>query len=152
VYTAADDIPIALHHSRTLLGQKGGWSTRGNRRWLGARNEGWLLLLGGHLDAAEKSFRQGMELSDEEEVSLPLQARLRVQNDLETCLLLAGQWDPTVIPGRTADADPKDKSIPRPLPVGEALTQDLRWDSRDAVAAACRGDWDAALGLLTTWD
>src|SRR5262249_12503528 len=95
VYTAADDIPLALHHSRTIANHTGSWSNRGNRHWLGSRNEGWLLLTAGHLEAARDAFRRAAQQALEEKVSLPLQARLRTAVELELAELLLGELDPT---------------------------------------------------------
>src|SRR5262249_55584599 len=55
VYTAADDLEMALHHARMIAANLGPSPDRGNRRHLGARVEGWLMLLQGRLDAAEAS-------------------------------------------------------------------------------------------------
>src|SRR5205823_1561194 len=99
----------------SILGQQGGWSNRGDRRWLGAKNEAWLLLLGGQAEAAEASLRRALSLCDAEEVGLPLQARLRTTVDLETVLLLAGK-----------DASSPAEAGKRPLPANEFIAQDLR--------------------------
>src|SRR5262249_7849044 len=72
VYTAADDLAMALHHARSISSQQGGWSNRGDRRWLGHKHEAWLLLLAGQVAAAEEALERALTLAGAEEVSIPL--------------------------------------------------------------------------------
>src|SRR5947209_10743515 len=69
VYTAADDLDMALHHARMIAANQGPYPDRGDRRHHGARSEAWLLLLQGQLDAAETTLERAVALCDGERVS-----------------------------------------------------------------------------------
>src|SRR5262249_36306241 len=72
VYTAADDLALALHSARLTTANLGPYPARGDRRHLGARHESWLLLLQGQLDACEASLERSVALCAGERVSLPV--------------------------------------------------------------------------------
>src|SRR6516162_4223771 len=73
VYTAADDLDLALHSARLIAANQGPYPDRGD---LGARNESWLMLLQGRLDDAEAGLQRALALCEGERVSLPLSSRL----------------------------------------------------------------------------
>jgi tetratricopeptide (TPR) repeat protein len=170
VYTAADDLDMALHHARVIAANTGPYPDRGDRRHLGARNESWLMLLQGQLDAAEASLQRSVSFCDGERVSIPLSSRLHALIELETVRLLAGKQDPAETTATLAAAAPPTLTLPPPqplpprvgegsgvggagrLPVGERPDLELRWALGDAVRACVRGDHAAALSLLTDWD
>jgi tetratricopeptide (TPR) repeat protein len=147
VYTAADDSDMALHYTRSIACHQGEWSDRGNRRWLGSKNEASLLVLDGQLDAAEESLARARQQVSEERVSLPIQAGLRVAADLETILLAGGKLDPAKL---EASDGPGLRANRRPL--DEFPANDARWRLNDALAACCRQDFTEAIKILTEMD
>src|SRR5262245_61977782 len=150
VYTAADDLAMALHHSRSIAGHQGPWSNRGDRRWLGVKNEAWLLLLSGQVEPAVEAMRRALPLTQEEEVGVKGQARLEVLADLEQALVLAGQLDPARPEPSHRSTSPTDPN--QPLPKGEWPWLDFRHAMIDALRASCRGDHGEAQKILTHWD
>jgi tetratricopeptide (TPR) repeat protein len=154
VFVAADDLDMALHHARVIAGNQGPYPDRGDRRHLGARNEGWLMLLEGRLDAAETSLEHSVSLCDGERVSIPLSSRLHTLIELETVRLLAGKQDPaghTATVGAGAGASAGGATGSR-LPEGERPDLELRWAYADAIRACLGGGHAQAIALLTDWD
>jgi hypothetical protein len=88
VYTAADDLDLALHHARSGASQPPLRSSH-DRRWVGAHDEARLLLLRGDLAAAEAVARNALTLGPL--YHNPLAARLSTHNLLDSILLLAGR-------------------------------------------------------------
>ncbi len=155
VYTAADDLDMALHHARLIASNMGPYPDRGDRRHLGARNEGWLMLLRGQQDAAESSCERSFALCEGDRVSIPLSSRLHALIELETTRLLAGKQDPAVQSATLAAAGVKPeegKELSTRLPEGERPDLELRWAFGDAVRACVQGDYAKALGILSAWD
>jgi tetratricopeptide (TPR) repeat protein len=148
VYVAADDLDMALHHARVITANQGPYPDRGDRRHLGARNEGWLMLLQGRLDAAEASLERSVALCEGERVSIPLSSRLHARIELETVRLVAGKQDAGE---QTATVTAAGADGSR-LPEGERPDLELRWAYGDAVRACVRGDYPLAIALLTDWD
>jgi tetratricopeptide (TPR) repeat protein len=140
VYTASDDLEMALHFARLVSGLPAE-AAAAERRWVGAKDEATVLLLAGRLDAAEGAARRALELAPA--YHNPLDACLETMPLLESILLLAGRQDAFV---REFGTPPRD------LPAGESPMLDLRWDRRDALAACCRGDYAAAIQIHTRWD
>jgi tetratricopeptide (TPR) repeat protein len=140
VYLAADDLPLALHQAHLIASATGLRTERGDRRWLGARYQAWVMLLEGQLESAEQAARQSVELTEVPEVSLPLFARLRATPMLETVLLLSGQ------------ALPEDVQVADRPAEGEYPLSDLLAAEAVALAAACRDDHAAAITTLSRWD
>ncbi len=154
VYTAAEDLDMALHHARLIAANMGPYPDRGNRRHLGARNEGWLMLLQGQLDAAESSMQRSVELCEEKRVSIPVSSRLHSLIELEAARLLAGKQDPAehISVVTAAGAKPEDVGGGPRLPPGERPDLELRWAFSDAVRLCVQGKTQDALALLSGWD
>ncbi len=139
VYAAGEDLDMALHHSRTIFNYQGKWSGRGDRRWLGARNGAWILTLLGQLEEADVALKKAEANTRNEEVSLPLQAILRVQADRHCMDLLLGKAS-TLTP------------IACPLPAGESPFIEIRWAMAEALRLCIRGEFEAAESVLSAWD
>jgi tetratricopeptide (TPR) repeat protein len=154
VYTAADDLDLALHSARLIAANLGPYPDRGDRRHLGARNEAWLMLLRGQLDAAAASLERSLALCDGPHVAIPLSSRLHSLIELEAVRLLAGTQDPAQTTATLAAAagDGGDGKAGSRLPSGERPDLELRWAYADAVRACVRGDFEQAIALLTDWD
>jgi tetratricopeptide (TPR) repeat protein len=153
VYTAADDLDLALHSARLITANLGPYPDRGDRRHLGARNESWLLLLQGQLDASEASLERAVALCAGERVSLPTASRLHALIELETVRLLAGKQEPAALTATLAAAAGNASGAgDARLPAGERPDLDLRWAFGDAVRACVRGEHARAVTLLTDWD
>jgi tetratricopeptide (TPR) repeat protein len=157
VYTAADDLPMAMHHSKSIAGHTGPWSNRGDRRWLGLKNEAWLLMFSGQIENAIEVLRRSLPLTQEEDVGVKGQARLEVLSDLEHALVMAGQLDATVPSPEHRSPLPAAAALPgadpnKPLPKGEWPWLDVRHGMTDALRACCRGDHSEAQEILTHWD
>lgn len=150
VYTAADDLPMALHHARSIATHPGPWSNRGNRRWLGSRNEAWLYLLAGQVKMASEALERAVNQAQEEEVALPLQARLRTAVEMEQLRLLTGEQDATAIRGDEGELVSNYRK--ERLPEEEYPTNHLRWVLNDALAACCRKEPELAIHLLQEQD
>src|SRR5262249_32084139 len=122
---------------------------------LGARNEGWLMLLVGQLGAAATSLERAVALCEGERVSIPLSSRLHALIERETARLLAGEQDPaaqTATVQAAAGGELKAGLPPGRLPEGERPDLELRWAFGDAVRACCRGDYQGAAAILSAWD
>jgi tetratricopeptide (TPR) repeat protein len=150
VYSAADDIPMALHHSRSISSHTGPWSNRGDRRWLGVKNEAWLMLLTGQTEKAFTELRRALPLTQEEEVGVKNQSRLEVLADLEQLLVLTGKIDPSKPSPAHRSLSPKDFS--KQLAKDEWPWLDQRHAHIDALRACCRGEHVEAQKILATWD
>lgn len=151
VYTASEDLEMALHHARSIAANEGPWPQRGDRRYLGHRNEAWVQLLKGHVEVAEACLQRSLPLCDEPRVGLPDQARRNTLAALEAVLLLAGKHDPSRPLVPPLGEQPGMMGFNR-LPPGENVEQDLRWAHNDALRACCRQDFDEAIKLLSNWD
>src|SRR5262249_49853280 len=110
------------------------------RRWVGAKDETWLLLLQGQLAAAEDMARRALELA--ESYHTPVGARIESEVDLQTILLLRHGKSPV----------DRDQKLSRELPAGEAPASDLDWDELEALSACQRGDFAQAIEILRPWD
>lgn len=138
VYRSADDLDMALHSARQVSGMAAD-APGSYRRWSGAREEAWLLLLQGHLEAAAEVAHRSLELAAA--YHNPGRARRGSVLLIRSIGLLAG----------TESSDPSGAPT-RDVPAGEDADLDLTWDLHDALAATCRGDHEAAERLLIHWD
>jgi tetratricopeptide (TPR) repeat protein len=153
VYTAADDLDLALHSARLIAANLGPYPDRGDRRHLGARNESWLLLLQGQLDASEASLDRSAALCTGARVSLPVASRLHALIELETVRLVAGKQDPAALTATSAAAaGSADGESTARLPAGERPDLELRWAFGDAVRACIGAEHARAATLLADWD
>ncbi len=153
VYTAADDLDMALHHARMIAANMGPYPDRGNRRHLGARNEAWLMLLAGQAEASEASLERSVALCEGDRVSIRLSSRLHSLIELETVRLLAGTQDPGEHTATLAAARfPAEQAGATRMPAGERPDLELRWAFGDAVRACCRGEHAQAIAFLSDWD
>jgi tetratricopeptide (TPR) repeat protein len=137
VYLASDDVPMALHFARIVKALPED-SPNSERRWVGAKDETWLLTLQGRLAAAETAAREALALA--ESYHTPLEARLESRLQLETIRLLAGQPDSAA--AKEPDAPPR----------GEWIFYDLASDQVAALRACCQGNCQQAEELLLRWD
>jgi hypothetical protein len=142
VYLAADDVAMALHHC-SLVASLLENDPASERRWAGAYHKGKVLALSGELQAAKDGLIWALQLA--ETYHDPLGGRVNTLAELAAVLLLMGD-SPAYksIAGQSLDS--------RTIPSGEHLSQDCRWDYRDAVAACCDGRFDQAIELLVKWD
>jgi hypothetical protein len=142
VYLAADDLPMALHQARLIASPNNTRSQRGDRRWLGAHYEAWVLLLTGQLEAAEEAAQKSVSLTDSPQMNLPLFAKLRATPTLDMVRMLAGGElpQPSVVrvPGQPAE--------------GEYPLNDVYDGMTSALALSVRGDHAGAAALLARWD
>lgn len=139
VHRAADDLDMALHHARTNVNAR--TSPDQDRRYVGAKDEADLLLLGGRLEAAWDAAGRALSLADT--FHSPKYARRGVRALMETIALLAGRDDwPAGLPPAEADA----------VPAGEDPRHEFRDDLRRALADCRAGDPAAAVQRLATWD
>lgn len=142
VYLSADDLPMALHQARLIASPNNTRSQRGDRRWLGAHYESWVLLLTGQLEAAEEAAQKSVSLTDSPQMNLPLFAKLRATPLRDAVLLLAG------------------KDVERPGGVrvvgqpgeGEYPMHDIHEGMTLALESSCRGDHAGAITTLSRWD
>jgi tetratricopeptide (TPR) repeat protein len=150
VYTAADDLDLALHQARSVATYEGPKKERGDRRWLGCYDEAWLLLLLGQPEAAEAAALRGLSLCEAQGVGVKLSAQQRAQVMRETVQLAAGKRFPETAPS-PAHPDTAGSTF-RETPHGEYPAQDLRWALNDALAACYLKAYDQAIEALAAWD
>lgn len=142
VYLSADDEELATHQISLVLDGSTPLSDRGDRRWLVKKKLAWLGALAGRHDEAIRLCREALELSDAEEVTLKLEARLRVLYDLDGLLIAAGQ--PAEMPG--------DSACDHHPPEDECPLFDLSRAMNEALALTVAEKFDDAAEILTHWD
>lgn len=142
VYLAADDPEIAMHQCRLVTENSGEWSDRGDRRWVASGKAAWLEALHGRFAAAIDLYRQALDFTNAESVSLKTEARLRTLFQLDSVLLAAGR-EPQL------PDDPVSAELP---PVGECPLFDLYADWNTALQAVQQQNWNDASQRLTAWD
>ena len=142
VYMAADDPDIAMHQCRQVTEHDGAWSDRGDRRWVASGKAGWLDALHGRYEQAIENYRQALEFTQSELVSLKTEARLRTLLQLDTVLIAAGRKP-------MLEEDP----VFTEMPTGEECPMfELSFEQNRALMAAMNSDWDTATEILTRWD
>lgn len=142
VYIAADDLEIARHQCQTLLDHRGPWSDRGDRRWFAAKRAAWIALLNGRPGDSEKMLRKSLDLSQEEGVSLQLEARLRVLVDLDRTLLILKE--PRVLEEMVPESQ-------RP-PAEEWEMLNYEMALNEALYLTLAGQHESAGEILMQWD
>ena len=146
VYTAADDTAMARHQCQTVLSHKGSWSDRGDRRWFVSTKVAWLDILEGNVTAAVEADEKALKLTNEDEVSLKLESRLRALVELDTARILAGEER---VDWSNPDSAGKADWLP---PDGEWPVMDMKRQLNDALQYSCQGDFDEAIKILSDWD
>lgn len=142
VYLAADDAELARHQCQTVIEHKGKWQSRGNRRWLATMKLGWIEVLQGDFELAQQRLENALELTDEEEVNVPLHAKFDVLIQLDAVRLIRG-FDPLL------DSHEIFSQLP---PRDQSPVFDLMLDQNKALQAASQSDFDKADEILTRWD
>ncbi len=142
VYLSADDPDIAMHQCRLITENNGEWSDRGDRRWVASGKAGWLEALHGRFDAAIELYRQALDFTDAESVTLKTEARLRTLYQMDSVLLASGR--PPLLP-----TDHVFASIPA---AGECPLFEHYGDLNASLLAVQSKDWDKASQILTSWD
>ncbi len=142
VYLSADDPDIAGHQCRLVMEQEGGWSDRGDRRWLASSKLAWLEALHGRFDEALVTIEQALEFTSGEAVSLKFESRIRTLLLRDTIRLAAG-LEPLL---------PTDPAFSE-MPSGEECPIfENSLDLNQALLAVRERNWDDASRLLTKWD
>ncbi|MBM82092.1 MAG: hypothetical protein CMJ78_16095 [Planctomycetaceae bacterium] len=144
VYTSADDPLIARHQCQTVLGQDGGWSNRGDRRWFAATKLARSYMLESNFEAALEAMNQAASLVEAEEISLKFESRMRMLANLDMVRIAAGME-------RIDWTDDEGPGEDRP-PVGEWTVLDLQISMNDALLASMQGNYEDAIAILTDHD
>ena len=142
VYLAADDPDIAGHQCRLVMEQEGGWSDRGDRRWLASTKLAWLEAMQGRFDEALATMDKALEFTDGEAVSLKYEGRLRTLLVRDSIRLAAG-LEPLM------KADPAFADMPS---AEECPVFENAMDLNTALQLVREQKWDEASQLLTKWD
>ncbi|TWT93295.1 tetratricopeptide repeat protein [Stieleria varia] len=142
VYLAADDAEMASHQCSLVLDGSSPLSDRGDRRWLVKKKLASLACLAGRHDEAIKLCREALELAESEEVTLPLEAKIRVLYDLDALLISAGQ-------PAEMQSNPAWEHHP---PEGECPMYDYLKMLNEALALTVSQQYEAAAEILTRWD
>jgi len=142
VYLSADDPDIAGHQCSLVMEQEGGWSDRGDRRWLASSKLAWLEALHGRFDEALATMEKALEFTNCEAVSLKYESRVRTLLLRDTIRLAAGL--DALLP-----FDPAFAEMPSPE---ECPIFDNTLDLNTALMAVRNQDWSTASDLLTKWD
>jgi tetratricopeptide (TPR) repeat protein len=143
VFRAADDLPMALHHARQII-EKGGTIQGFDRRWTGAHDESEFLLVMGRVDAAEEAALRAWSFAGA--YHSPLSARLWSADVLATARYLKGEE--ATFPELEGYAELATLAPPPE----ESPKYHLRHDLALAVESSMRGDHNATIRALTTWD
>ncbi len=142
VYLSADDSDIAGHQCRLVMEQDGGWSDRGDRRWLATSKLAWLEALHGRFDDALVTIEKALEFTNGEAVSLKYESRVRTLL-IRDSIRLAGGLDPLL----HSDAAFAEMPSADECPVFENAL-----DLNKALFAVQQQNWEEASQILTKWD
>ena len=142
VYLAADDVDLARHQCQTVIDHKGPWQSRGNRRWLAMMKLGWIEAIGGDFELAQQRLEKALELTDEEEVNVPVHAKFDVLTQLDSIRIVRG-LDPIL---------PTHEIFPTLPDRQQCPLFHLLMDQNQALAAASNSDFDRAVEILSGWD
>lgn len=142
VYLSADDPDIAGHQCRLVMEQEGGWSDRGDRRWLASTKLAWLEAMQGRFDEALVTIDKALEFTDGEAVSLKFEGRIRTLLARDSIRLAAG-LDPLIA------TDPAFTEMPSPE---ECPVFENAMDLNTALQMVRDQKWDEASQVLTKWD
>jgi tetratricopeptide (TPR) repeat protein len=141
VYLSSDDVPMALHFARMVRSLPED-APGSERRWVGCKDEAWILVLCADTAGSDATYRQSLVLA--ESYHTPLAARHESLQGLETLLLAVGKHEQF--------HNQYGATVPPPPPRGEWVAYDLEADQIAALEACCRGDFARAQELLTRWD
>jgi tetratricopeptide (TPR) repeat protein len=142
VYLASDDLTMAVHFARMVRSMPEN-APNSERRWVGAKEETWMLLLVGDLQGAEQSAHDTLKLA--ETYHTPLHAKIRTLQLLETIALLLGQHG-------EYRAQFGQQATELAIPRGESIDNDLDSDENAALHACCERDFQKAEEILVHWD
>ncbi len=142
VYMSADDSEIARHQCNLVLDESTPLSSRGDRRWLAQKKIAWMTFLEGRTQTAIEMYRNALELTNREEVTLKLESQLRTLFELDALLILQGETEELPLHAIHA-AQP---------PVGECPMFDLQRDLIQSLRDAMKQNWSAAAEILSDWD
>lgn len=147
VYLAADDLDMVMHQCRLIIEHKGKWSDRGDRRWVAAKNLGWLLLLHGNQSQALAMFRKGIELATAEEVPIPLEAMSRVAVEMNSAELVSGL--PLTGLFATGETGKPNLEVPD---AKEWPWLEMRKAWETALKLSCDFQYAESIKILQSWD
>ncbi|MEE2639728.1 MAG: hypothetical protein VX768_03820, partial [Planctomycetota bacterium] len=142
VYLAADDADLARHQCQTVVDHKGDWQSRGNRRWLAMMKLGWIDVLQGDLDSAQRKLEMALEMTGEKEVNVPVHSRFDVLVELDAVRIARG-LDPLL------PQDPIQSELPSQE---ETPMFHLMREQNQALLAAQQRDFGVADEILSRWD
>ena len=142
VYLAADDLDLAKYQCQSVVDHTGQWQGRGNRRWLAMMKLGWIEALQGNFALAQKKLETALELTDEEDVNVPIHAKFDVLIELDAVRIVEG-LDPLL---------PKHEIFSKLPSAEESPSFDLMRSQNDALQYAAAKDYDKASEVLSLWD
>ena len=142
VYLAADDLDLAKHQCQSVVDHEGQWQGRGNRRWLAMMKLGWMEVLQGNFALAQQKLENALELTDEEEVNVPIHAKFDVLIELDAVRIVRG-LEPLL---------PRHEIFSKLPSADESPSFDLMRSQNDALQFAAVKDYDKASEILSTWD
>lgn len=142
VYLAADDFCLARHQCQQVLDHKGEWQGRGNRKWIAMKKMAWMDTLEGDFEGALAKYERALELTDESDVNVPLQAKFEALIPLDAVRIMQGL--PQLLP--------QHEIYSKLPPAEECPDMAMGLDLNQALTLAVSGEWDAADELLHKWD
>lgn len=142
VYLAADDLDLAKHQCQSVVDHEGQWQGRGNRRWLAMMKLGWMEVLQGNFALAQQKLENALELTDEEEVNVPIHAKFDVLIELDAVRIVRG-LEPLL---------PHHEIFSKLPSADESPSFDLMRSQNEALQFAAVKDYDKASEILSTWD
>ncbi|HVV99642.1 MAG TPA: hypothetical protein VHB77_04855, partial [Planctomycetaceae bacterium] len=140
VYSAADDLDMALHSVR-MVSSLPPDAPGAERRWTGLYEEARIQMLRGDLEAAESVILRAIDLAPT--YHSPEHAELQSRARLRSIRLLAGK------PNESA---PADEEAPEPPSADEYLRFAKDVAVGEALEACCARDWPRAEEILMHWD
>lgn len=146
VYRAADDLDMALHYARMIIGNPNPDSDN-DRRWVGAKDATELLLLNGQLEPAREAAIEALKLA--ETYHSTLSAQMESVGLLSMILTLEGH--PDDLTELTAECGIDPSSFPE-IEADEYPTWELQKAMQQATEACCRDEYEAAIAQLVDWD
>jgi tetratricopeptide (TPR) repeat protein len=141
VYTAADDIEMALSFARREVDAP--INPANDRRFTNHRALWELLVLTGQLEAATETIRKSWELRNTHHN--PAEARRNLRNAMREVAALMGQ------PELFADLQKQTETDP-PLAAGECLADEMAQAFAGAIEDLCRGEHAQAIATIAQWD
>lgn len=142
VYLAADDADLARHQCQIVVDHVGEWQSRGNRRWLAMMKMGWIEVMQGDFELAAQRYAKAMELTDEAEVNVPMNAKFDVLVQADAVRIVTGE-----------KAELNSHEIFSQLPSREECPMfHLLMDQNVALESAKQNDYSTADEIYASWD